>query len=100
MFANYRLIDASAGLASLERNTCLSTTKLSYKMIAHSSLYSLLVGVEVHVVAFTAECSLEFNGRSHGRLGSVVVGTEMSVSRAAVGKTGLMLGPRSMSSTT
>ena len=58
VYANYRLIDASAGLASLERNTCLSTTKLSYEMIAHSSLYSLLLEVEVHVVVFAAECSL------------------------------------------
>ena len=58
VFASYRLIDASAGLASLERKHVSFATELSYKVIAHSSLYSLLLEVEVHVVVFAAECSL------------------------------------------
>ena len=88
------------------------------KVIAHSFLYSLLVKIDLVFFGLNPECllkldwqSLESSGNSVvgiemriscavakkmnsmlnlGRLGSVFVKTKMSVSRAAVGKTGLM----------
>ena len=97
-------------------------------MITHSFLYSLLVKIDLVFFGLNPESllkldwqSLESSGNSVvgiemtiscavakkmnlmlnlGRLGSVFAKTKMSVSRAAVGKTGLMLGPCSMSLTT
>ena len=62
MFAKYRLIDASAGLAVLEkRHVLYKDLNKVMKVIAHSLLYSLLVKIDLVFVGLNPECLLKFD---------------------------------------